>query len=113
MEAATVERTGEESEQAALEREEDEARERELKEKREDEAREQLSFPVGGIPPTKARVQITGGAIEIPPHLMPKKDDELEIRVTGWVKTVKHTTENKGGIAAREAVFVVEDLALD
>jgi hypothetical protein len=73
---------------------------------------EQLSWPIGGIRPTKALVQVTGGELEIPPHLLPDKDEELEIVVRGWVKTVKDTTEKKGGVAARVAVVVAEEYVI-
>jgi hypothetical protein len=97
------------SEQAAQEAEElaDEERHADL-----DEAAEQLSFPVGGIKATKAMVQVTGGELEVPPHLLPDKDEEVEVIVRGWVKTHKHTTEKKGGVAARVAVIVVEEVEI-
>lgn len=72
----------------------------------------QLSFPVGGTPASKFRVQVTGGAVELPASLAGKfqKDEEVEITVRGWVKTDKNTTEQKGGSAVREAVVVVEEI---
>lgn len=116
MEGSTEELDQEESEAAALEREEREAKEEEAVAKAEEEQRQaaakQLAMPTGGIAPTIARLQVTGGAVQIPPHLMPDKDEEMQVRVLGWVKTVKDTTETKGGIAVREAVLVVEELEI-
>lgn len=97
------------SEEAAL-REEQEAEER--RQKAIAESRDQLSFPVGGVPASKALIQITGGEVEIPAHLLPDKDEEFELVVKGWVKSHKHTTEKKGGSATRTAIFVVEDVDL-
>jgi hypothetical protein len=78
-------------------------------------AEQQLSFPVGGIRPTKFRIQLTGGAVELPPSKagLFQKDTEVDIVVagitlSGWVKTDKNTTEKKGGVAVREAVIVLE-----
>jgi len=98
-----------ESEEAAL------AAERQAEEERQKalaEAKDQLSFPIGGIRPAKAMFQVTGGEVEIPAHLMPDKDEEMEIVCTGWIKTVKDTTEKKGLSASRTAIFVVEDIDL-
>lgn len=92
-----------ESEEAAREQEEEEEKARRA-------AAKKLSGRIAGINPTVARVQITGGALEIPASIYPDKDDELEITVRGWVKTDKATTETKGASAVREAVFVVEEL---
>lgn len=97
------------SDEAAAEAEEQAEKERK---KAAEAAAEQLSFPVGGVRPTKALIQITGGEVEIPPHLLPDKDEEFELVVSGWVKTHKTTTEKKGGVASRTAVFVVEDVDL-
>lgn len=92
-----------ESEEAAREQEEE-------AEKARAAAARKLSGRIAGINPTVARIQITGGALEIPAGIYPDKDDELEITVRGWVKTDKATTETKGASAVREAVFVVEEL---
>lgn len=97
------------SEEQAL-REEQEAEQQ--RQKAQADAAEQLSFPVGGVRPTKALIQITGGEVEIPAHLLPDKDEEFELVVKGWVKSHKHTTEKKGGSATRTAIFVVEDVDL-
>jgi hypothetical protein len=98
-----------ESEAAAFE---EEQRAEEERQKALADAKDQLSFPIGGIRPAKAMFQVTGGEIEIPAHLMPDKDEEMTIAVTGWVKTIKDTTEKKGLSASRTAVFVVEDIDL-
>ena len=57
-------------------------------------------------------LQVTGGAVEIPAHLLPDKDEELEVVVTGWVKTISDSTTKKGVSATRTAIFVVEDVDL-
>lgn len=95
------------SEESAL-REEQEAEERRQQEAAA--AAKRLAKRPGGIAPTKARLQITGGAVDIAADDFPEKDDELEVTVRGWVKTDKSTTEMKGGSAVREAVFVVEEI---
>lgn len=95
---------------------EDEEKLRQEAERRETaEAETQLSLPIGGTPASKFRVQLTGGAIELPPSKagLFQKDDEIEIRIAGmdfvgWVKTIKLTTEKRGGVAVREAVVVLD-----
>jgi hypothetical protein len=95
--------------------EDDEKAHLEMEEREREAAEQQLSFPVGGIRPTKFRIQLTGGAVELPPSKagLFQKDTEVDIVVagitlSGWVKTDKNTTEKKGGVAVREAVIVLE-----
>lgn len=97
------------SEEAALRAEEEAEEERQ---KAVADAKDQLSFPIGGIRPATAKIQVTGGDVEIPAHLLPDKDQELEIVVTGWVKTIADRTTKKGVSAERVAIFVVEDVDL-
>lgn len=80
------------------------------REKAAAEAAKHLSKRPGGITSTRARLQITGGAVEIDPDQFPDKDDELLVTVRGWVKTDKSTTEQKGGASAREAVVVIDEI---
>lgn len=120
MEAATSERGGLKpvddreppSEEAAREEKAETEEQEQASAEATAEVQEQLSMPVGGIRASKARLQITGGSVEVSPNELPDKDDELEVTVTGWIKTVKLTTEGKGGVAVREAIFVVEDVEL-
>lgn len=92
-----------ESDQVAAEREQADQAELE-------DAMNQLSLPVGGIRPSTAKIQVTGGAVTVPPAHMPEKDAELEIVVKGWVKTISNSTDKKGVTASRTAIFVVEDV---
>lgn len=84
----------------------------EREEREREEAAQQLSFPFGGTAPTKFRVQVTGGAIDLPAALAGRfqKDEDVEIVVRGWVKTEKVTTEKRGETAVREAVVVAEEI---
>lgn len=101
------------SEAAALEAEEREGKEEEARQKAAQEqataAGKQLSIYGGGVPPTQAKMQITGGEIEIPAPDMPKRDEQVELQVIGWVKTIKDTTETKNGYGTRTAIIVVDD----
>lgn len=90
----------------------EEQRKEEERQKAEAGAKDQLSFPIGGIRPATAKIQVTGGDVEIPAHLMPDKDEELQIVCTGWVKTIADRTTKKGVSAERVAIFVVEDVNL-
>lgn len=78
-------------------------------------ARAQLQMPVGGADPDRALLQVTGGAVEIPPATAPAKGARLNLRVSGYVKTVKFSDRREGGEvigANREAVFVVESVEI-
>lgn len=97
------------SEEAALA---DEQRKEEERQVAEANAKDQLSFPIGGIRPATAKIQVTGGDVEIPAHLLPDKDEELEVVCKGWVKTIADRTTKKGVSAERVAIFVVEDVEI-
>lgn len=93
------------------------AAEREAEQKRKhEEAVAALQRPMGGMPVSKLRVQITGGggagATELPAEAAQvfERDNEVEVTLKGWVKTGKETTETKGGSAVREMVFVISEL---
>jgi hypothetical protein len=95
--------------------EEEEKLRMEAEEREHQEAEAQLSLPVGGTPASKFRIQLTGGAVELAPSKagLFQKDEEIQIRIagmdfTGWVKTIKLTTEKRGGVAVREAVVVLD-----
>jgi hypothetical protein len=91
---------------------EEEMRAEEERQKAVAEAKDQLSFPIGGIRPATAKIQVTGGDVAIPAHLLPDKDEELEIVCKGWVKTIADRTTKKGVSAERVAIFVVEDVEI-
>lgn len=97
--------TGAEQDVAKTDREEQ--LEREAKEA---EARAHLSKPSGGIIPTKAELQATGGSKEIRPDAMPRKDDRMRIVTEGWVKQIQDVTVKQDGNAKRVAVFVVDEI---
>lgn len=97
------------SEEAALAEEQRAEEERQVAEAN---AKDQLSFPIGGIRPATAKIQVTGGDVEIPAHLLPDKDEELEVVCSGWVKTIADRTTKKGVSAERVAIFVVEDVQI-
>lgn len=97
------------SEEAALA---DEQRKEEERQVAEANAKDQLSFPIGGIRPATAMIQVTGGAVEINAEQLPDKDEEMTIAVTGWVKTISDSTTKKGVSATRTAIFVVEEVDL-
>lgn len=87
-----------------------EERDREAREQHEAEARELLARPSGGIAPSKAELQATGGSKEIRADQMPAKDDLLEITLRGWVKQIQDVTVKQGENAKRVAVFVTDEI---
>ena len=121
MGAATDERTSEqvaqEKEKAAQEERERQEREEKAEQEALEAAADQLQLPVGGIRDSGFAVQVTGGELMFPAKAAGtfKKDEEVDVviagyKTTAWVKTVKSTTEKKGGRSTRTAILVLEQL---